>query len=249
MHVILFFLSIIILCVLIWLNKKNKEQFKDKKFKDNKNKEANFKDNKNKKKNEENEENKKNNDETEEEYTKEEEVQPDTFETLSVNNLLEIYRIIDNKNINKSLCNNDKSTVISNLQQTDINDENFIKTINSVNAYDSLINKLKNIGKIIYKPCDNKNKNKNKNKKQKQKKCDPVCNCITDVDMCKNYTFLKYVYNEELEESAVINNIKSGKYINPEITTWIQNTDSTVDTLKDILPSIFFPVERSDSMW
>ncbi len=246
MTVILFFLSIIILCVLIWLNKKNKEQFKDKKkIKNN----EYFKDKKNKKKNEENEEY------NEEDNEGDVEVQPDNFEELSVNNLLEIYKIIDNNGVNKTLCDSDKSNVISKLQETDIEDEKFIKTINSLDAYDSLINKLKNIGKITYKPCDNKNKNKNKNKSKnknkndKQTNCDPVCNCITDVDMCKNYTFLKQLYNENLEETAIINNMKTGKYINPEITTWTQNTEPTVDELKDILPSIFFPVEKSDSMW
>ena len=243
MNEVLLFLSIIFLCVLIWLTKKNKEQFKEKKIKK---QIKEIKENKDK--------NKKQNDENEEDNEGYEEVQPDNFESLSVNNLLEIYTIIDNNGVNKTLCDGDKSNVISKLQETDIEDEKFIKTINSVNAYDSLINILKNIGKITYKPCDknkskNKNKNKSKNKNDKQNNCDPVCNCITDVDMCKNYTFLKKLYNENLEETAIINNMKTGKYINPEITTWTQNTESTVDELKDILPSIFFPVEKSDSMW
>ena len=61
--------------------------------------------------------------------------------------------------------------------------------------------------------------------------------------MCKNYTFLKYVFNSDLEETAIMNNIKTGKYNNPEIIAWIQTPDSTLDTLKSALPSIFFPVQ------
>ena len=234
MYSVLLFLSIIFLCVLIWLNKKNKEQFKEPKFKKDKNK------------------NNKNNDEENDEENDDEGVQPNNFEELSVNNLLEIYTIINNEGFNKTLCDSDKSNIISKLQQTDIEDKTFIKTINSVDAYDSLINILKNVGKITYKPCDkgkSKSKSKSKSKNNKPINCDPICNCITDVDMCKNYTFLKILYNDNLEETAIINNMKTGKYINPEITTWTENTESTVDELKDILPSIFFPVEKSDSMW
>ena len=55
-----------------------------------------------------------------------------------------------------------------------------------------------------------------------------------NINMCKNYTFLQYVYNDEFEDTDILNIMKSRVYGFPEVTN-----SADVPTLKSNLKYFF----------
>ena len=202
-----FYTSIIILCILVWLNKKNKESFEApnvfigmspenlyniyKTIDDNPVLNPNKKD-------------EKPDENTNENIDEEEEVPQPYIVTRS----------------QPASCST-KTEIIEKLKLLEINDEEFNKIINPPDnkldvAYDKLIIQLKTIPNVIYKTCDNRKK---KGKKKKDY-CPPlpVCNCITDQNMCSNYTYLDFIFNDKTNEDLlVLGRINSGAYNSPEL--------------------------------
>ena len=140
-------------------------------------------------------------------------------------------------NSNSILCSS-KSIIIEKLRQLEINDDAFNKIINPEDnnldkAYDVLIKQLKTIPSVIYKTCDTRKKKK-KNKKKEHCPKPPSCNCIKDVSMCKNYTYLNYVFNTE-EPSIALKIVNSGTYNTPELSKVTDIDLFKTSTLKDYL--------------
>jgi hypothetical protein len=193
----LFYISIFILCILVWLNTKNKEGIEN----------------------------------------------PNALIGLSVENLYNIYKTIDNTNREKVITKPSecptKSEVIYQLRKLEIKDETFKELINPIDnkldvAYDNLMKKLKNIPNIIYKRC---------NKQQDPKDvCPPlpVCNCLFDQDMCNNSKYLNYVFNDQLEPASILKIVNSGLYTNPTLSNVTDIKDLTDSKLKEF----FFPLPK-----
>ncbi len=211
-----FYTSIIILCVLVWLNKKNKEGI----------------------------------------------VSPNVFIGMSPENLYNIYKTIDdnplpnqntqqtNQNTNENIDKEEvsqpyivtkqqpascstKSEIIEKLKLLEINDEAFKTIINPPDnnldlAYDKLIIQIKTVRNVIYKTCDTK----------KEEYCPPlpICYCITDQNMCNNYKYLDFIFNDpSSEDLLILGRINSGAYNSPELKNVTELDVFKTTTLKNYL--------------
>jgi hypothetical protein len=91
-----------------------------------------------------------------------------------------------------------KEEVIKQLKELDINDREFIDIINIEpvdKAYDQLYKILKLIPTVIYKQSYRKRGHRT-NSQIPRNIWDPKCTCLSDSNMCKNYTFLDPVLQD-----------------------------------------------------
>jgi hypothetical protein len=128
-----------------------------------------------------------------------------------------------------------KEEVINQLIELGINDDEFNAIINQTNknkAYDDIIKQLKKIPTI---PHTCSFRRKGRTIRIDPKFCNPICNCIKVSNMCKNYKYLQNVYNDQLQDTSIMAITKSALYSQAPTL----NTAIDVDELKTRLKDFF----------
>jgi hypothetical protein len=158
----------------------------------------------------------------------------------------------ENANNNNVLCFNSKR-VLKRLRALNINNDAFNNLLISTDdtaddVYNKLIKKLKKLKYIEYKKfCDATNKNKRVKGNQKEICSNfPKCDCL-DQELCNNYTYLNTMYEAESDASlfAFITtepNIIYSKLLKQKLPVTVDELDKFK---QDTLSNYFLPIVSS----
>jgi hypothetical protein len=107
-----------------------------------------------------------------------------------------------------------KEEVIKQLIELNVNDDKFNEMIdrkdkNYAKAYKDLMIQLKFIPTINWSQRFKKPGHKTHSPPVSSEAVNPKCNCLTDPNMCKNYAFLQFVYNDQIDAESSMRLAKS----------------------------------------